>query len=152
MSSTDTISSSKEVATRVRAEVGLRLEWYEKVLSAALRFFGLVNGGGLITTIMFTAFLFQFQRSPQLAFTPAVCFALGLLAIAVFHIGHTVVICSWARGKLRIRRQEEDEFVFVDSPNIVRRLFSHLQMWPVALSGTFAVVGALSGLITIYGS
>ncbi len=151
MSATETASgTSREVAQKVRAEVGTRLEWYERVLSAALRFFGLVNGAGLATTVMFTAFLIQFSRSPQMAVTPAVCFALGLLAIALFHVGHAFVIRNWARGKLHIRRYDGDEFGFVDDSNIIGRLFSHLQLWPVLLSGMFAALGVLSGMVTIY--
>lgn len=141
---------TKEVAQKVRGEVGMRLEWYEKVLSTALRFLGLVNGAGLVTTIVFTGFLIQFRRSPSMALNPAVAFAIGLLAIAVFHLGHAWVIRNWAGSRLKIRRIDDDEFLFVDDPNMLRRLFSHLQLWPIAVSGGCALLGVLSGLFAVY--
>lgn len=144
--------STKDVAHKVRFEVGSRLEWYERVLGNALRFFGLVSGAGLITTIVFTCFLMQFQRPVQWALWPAVLFAGGLFAIGLFHLGHTWVIRGWARGRLRIRRFEEDEFGFVDDANMLRRLFSHMQLWPVLVSGVLSMWGVCAGLWAIYGS
>lgn len=144
--------STREVAHKVRGEVGSRLEWYETVLGSALRFFGLTAGGGLVTTVVFTGFLIQFHRPVEMALWPAVLFAAALLVIGLFHVGHAWVIRGWARGKLKIRRFEEDEFGFVDDAGVLRRLFSHLQFWPVAASGALSLAGVFVGLGSVYGS
>lgn len=141
---------SKEVADKVRGNIELRLRWFERALDRAILFFSLVNGGGLLATVALILVMIQFRLPTQGALKPAALFAAGLLVIAIFHIGHVFTVRAWAMGRVRIRRTEEDQVEFVDQPGMVRRLFSHLQIWPAALSALFAVFGVLTSLIQLF--
>ena len=147
-SSTDT--TSRDVAQKLRGEINQRLAWYERVLETALGYFALINGGGLLGTVIFTGFLIQFRRPASTTLLPAVLFTAGLIFIALFHLGHAMIIRNWAKGKFRVHRSDEDEYTFVDDHNIVHRLFSHLHLWPAVAAGMCGIAGLISGLIILY--
>lgn len=142
--------TSRDVAQKLRGEVNQRLGWYERVLETALGYFALLNGGGLMTTIVFTGFLIQFRRPATMALVPAVLFAAGLVFIGLFHLGHAMIIRNWAKGKFRVHRSDEDEFTFVDDSKMIHRLFSHLHLWPVVAAGLCGFAGLISGLVIVY--
>jgi hypothetical protein len=143
-------TGSKDVAHRLLGEVHQRLEWYERVLEVALGYFAVLNGSGLVVTVAFTGFLIQYRRPAALALPPALLFAAGLVVIALFHLGHAVVVRNWARGKFRIHRDDDDQFSFSDDQGIIARLFSHLHLWPVVAAGLCGVAGLISGLELLY--
>ncbi len=120
------------------------------MLESALGYFALINGGGLIVTVVFTGFLIQFRRPAGVTLTPALLFAAGLVFIGLFHLGHAMIIRNWAKGKFRVHRSDEDEFTFVDHNDVVHRLFSHLHLWPAVAAGLCGLGGLISGLGILY--
>lgn len=146
--STDT--TSRDVAQRLRSEINQRLSWYDRVLGTALGYFAMLNGGGLVATVVVTGFLIQLRRPAGVTLMPALLFTAGLVFIGLFHLGHALIIRNWAKGKFRVHRSDEDEFSFIDDHDIVHRLFSHLHLWPAIAAALCGFGGLISGLSILY--